>query len=115
MSRIGKKPIPVPAGVKVEFKAGSVAVQGPKGVALKLDVHPLVKVAVDGEVVRVERDGEERAARALHGLFSSLIANMIVGVTQGFEKKLESIGVGYGAKIQGQLLSLTVGDSEPVQ
>jgi large subunit ribosomal protein L6 len=114
MSRIGKKPIPVPAGVKVDVKGSHVAVQGPK-VGLKLDVHPAVKVAVDGATINVSRVDEQRESRALHGLFRSLIANMIVGVTQGFEKKLEIIGVGYGAKIEGKLITLTVGYSKPVK
>lgn len=113
MSRIGKKPIPIPQGVEVKVEGGQVVVKGPKG-ALSQRVPTEIEVRVlDGEV-RVERKAETRRARALHGLMRSLIANMVHGVTQGFEKRLEIVGVGYRAQLEGRTLRLALGYSHPV-
>lgn len=114
MSRIGVKPVPVPSGVKVEINGHSVHVEGPKG-KLGIDVSPLIAVSQeDGQVV-CKRAGEDRDSRAMHGLTRSLIQNMIIGVSQGFEKRLEIVGVGFNASLQGRELALTVGYSNTVK
>ena len=113
MSRVGKKPIPIPGGVTVQVTDGTVRVQGPKG-SLALAPHPLVTVAVEERQVLCRRGSEERQARALHGLTRSLVANMIQGVTQGFQKRLDLVGVGYRATTQGKNLVLTLGYSHPI-
>jgi large subunit ribosomal protein L6 len=116
MSRIGKKPIPVPAGVTVTVGDGRVAVKGPKG-ELALAVHPAMRVAHDraaGALI-VSRPSDARDHRALHGLTRSLIANMVEGVTRGYTKRLTIHGVGYGAKLEGKALLLSVGYSHPVR
>ncbi len=113
MSRVGEKPIPCPSGVEVKIQGSRVEVKGPKG-SLSREVHPLLKVAqADGEL-RVERSGESRLERSLHGLTRSLVANMIEGVTEGFEKRLELVGLGYRASVQGKSLTLQLGFSHPV-
>ena len=116
MSRIGKKPIVVPSGVKVSLANGSIEVNGPKG-ALSFSIPRSITVQQDGKTstVTVARASDERAERALHGLVRSLIANMVKGVTEGFIRKLEVIGVGYGAKVQGKDLVLSVGFASPVK
>jgi large subunit ribosomal protein L6 len=115
MSRIGKKPLKVPAGVKVAVSGATVAVEGPQG---KLDwsFRPQIKVAFDepSREIRVSRDSESRQVRALHGLTRSVIENMVIGVTQGYEKKLEIVGVGYLAAVQGNKLQLRVGFANEV-
>ena len=110
MSRIGKKPVPVPAGVKVAVAGRAVTVEGPLG-TLRIEHRPEVAVAYDeaGRQVVVTRGDDGRMARALHGLTRALVANMVEGVTKGFEKSLEIVGVGYNAKIQGRNVALTVG------
>lgn len=110
MSRIGRKPVPVPAGVKVAVNGQEVKVEGPKG-KLELNVHPAIKVALAGEgkEVIVERGDDERQSRALHGLTRSLVNNMVVGVSQGYVKKLEIQGVGYQAQLKGKQVALQVG------
>jgi large subunit ribosomal protein L6 len=113
MSRIGKQPIDVPAGVTVLAEQGHVSVSGPKG-SLELDVSPRMRVLVDDGTVRVERPSDERDDRALHGLTRTLIANMVEGVTGGFEKRLEIQGVGYRAALRGTDLELQLGFSHPV-
>ena len=113
MSRIGKAPVPVPSGVTVDVKNGKVSIKGSKG-SLAIDVPAGIAVAVESGTVVVKRDGEAREQRALHGLIRSLVANMVQGVTAGFEKKLEIIGVGYGAKATDKKIDLTVGYSRPV-
>jgi large subunit ribosomal protein L6 len=114
MSRVGKKPIPVPAGVDVSVEGARCRVKGPKG-TLEQDVHPAVRVSVaDGEVV-VTRSSNEPEERALHGLTRALIQNMVTGVTAGFRKSLELQGTGYRAQLQGSNLVLTVGFSHPVE
>jgi large subunit ribosomal protein L6 len=116
MSRIGKKPIPVPAGVKVAVSGRKVLVEGPLG-KLEWEHRPEVAVAFDdGEkLVTVSRAGDDREIRAYHGLTRALVQNMITGVTQGFEKKLEVVGVGYLAAIQENTLQLRVGYANEVQ
>lgn len=114
MSRIGKKPVPIPAGVKVHVADGNIAVEGPKG-KLSLAVHPAIAVAREGEQLVCQRRDEERQSRALHGLFRNLIQNMVLGVTQGFEKRLEIVGVGFNAQLKGKELALVVGYSHPVK
>ena len=113
MSRIGRPPISIPGGVRISIVNGSVEVQGPKG-RLGLEVHPAIRVRMEDGEVRCERLTDQKAHRALHGLTRALIANMIRGVTQGFEKKIELVGVGYRAQVQGQMLTLSLGYTNPV-
>jgi large subunit ribosomal protein L6 len=113
MSRIGKKPISVPDGVDVQIAPGLVSVKGPKG-ELSEAVSPDMSVALDDGTVRVERPTDRGQHRALHGLTRSLIANMVEGVVDGYEKRLEIQGVGYRARLQGKSLDLTVGYSHGV-
>ena len=113
MSRIGKQPIPLPDGVKVEIKDDKVTVKGPKGV-LERPFVPLVMLETDGQSVVVKPTDDSRQARAFHGLFRTLVNNMVVGVSAGFSKQLELVGVGYKAELQGQALNLAVGYSHPV-
>jgi large subunit ribosomal protein L6 len=113
MSRIGKEPISIPDGVTVEIADGRVTVRGPKGV-LEQDVSSEMRIVLEDGVVRVERPSDERSHRALHGLTRSLIANMVQGVTAGYEKRLEIHGVGYRAALQGQTLEIQAGYSHPV-
>jgi large subunit ribosomal protein L6 len=113
VSRIGKVPVAVPSGVTVDAKAGKISVKGSKG-TLAIDVPSAINVAVENGSVVVKRDGDGREQKALHGLIRALVANMVQGVTAGFEKKLEIVGVGYGAKATDKKLDLTVGYSRPV-
>jgi len=113
MSRIGKKPIEVPSGVTVQVEPGRVAVSGPLG-SLQQQVPPRMEIAQDAGVVTVTRPTERGEDRALHGLTRTLIANMVEGVTKGFEKRLEIQGVGYRAALKGSDLELQVGYSHPV-
>lgn len=113
MSRIGRTPIPIPAGVTVEVEGNLVRVKGPKG-ELSRAVHPAMAVAVDGQIVKVTRPSDARDHRALHGLTRTLVANMVEGVSTGFEKTLELTGVGYRATKSSSTLVLTVGYSHPV-
>jgi large subunit ribosomal protein L6 len=113
VSRIGKKPIEVPDGVTVEIKPGLVSVKGPKG-ELSQTVSPSMKVTQADGTLTVERPTDRGEHRALHGLTRSLIANMVEGVTDGFEKRLEIHGVGYRARLSGNALELSVGYSHPV-
>src|ERR671925_1762588 len=113
MSRIGKQPIEVPDGVTVEIKPGLVSVKGPRG-ELSQAVSPELKVTQANGTLTVERPTDRGEHRALHGLTRSLIANMVEGVTDGFEKRLEIQGVGYRARLQGKTLELSVGYSHPV-
>jgi large subunit ribosomal protein L6 len=114
MSRIGKKPIEVPAGVIVSVDPGRVTVSGPKG-ELRQVVPARMKIVEDEGTILVSRPTERGEDRALHGLTRSLIANMVEGVTQGFEKKLEIQGVGYRAALSGTDLELQVGYSHSVK
>src|SRR3954453_17322204 len=114
MSRIGKSPIPVPSGVDVTVADRSVTVKGPKG-TLARRLPPDISVRQDGDQLVVERPDDEREHRALHGLTRSLVNNMVVGVTDGFSKDLEIVGVGYRATAQGpSRLELALGFSHPV-
>jgi large subunit ribosomal protein L6 len=113
MSRIGRKPIPVPAGVNVAIEPELVTVNGPKG-ELSERIHRDITVAQDGENLVVTRPTDRGEHRALHGLTRSLVANMVEGVTSGFEKRLEIQGVGYRAQLKGRDLELALGYSHPV-
>ncbi len=113
MSRIGKRPIEVPTGVTVQVEPGRVAVTGPLG-SLQQQVPPRMEIAQDAGVVTVTRPTERGEDRALHGLTRTLIANMVEGVTKGFEKRLEIQGVGYRAALKGSDLELQVGYSHAV-
>lgn len=108
MSRIGKLPISIPAGVTVALKDGVVTVKGPKG-ELTQSIDPRILVKVEENTVLVERQSDERQERSLHGLYRALLNNMVTGVSQGFTKTLELVGVGYRASNQGQLLELSLG------
>ncbi|MEJ6949568.1 50S ribosomal protein L6 [Natronospora cellulosivora (SeqCode)] len=113
MSRIGNLPIEIPEKVEVKLNDNEVKVKGPKG-ELSQKVDPRINVNIGVKEILVERNNDNREERSLHGLTRSLIENMVVGVTKGFEKKLEMIGVGYNAKVQGNTLVLEVGYSHPV-
>jgi large subunit ribosomal protein L6 len=113
MSRIGRKPVPVPDAVTVEIGAGDIAVKGPKG-ELRQTFSPDMKVEQEDGVVTITRPTDRGEHRALHGLTRSLIANMVEGVTDGFEKRLEIQGVGYRAALKGKKLELALGFSHPV-
>lgn len=113
MSRIGRLPIQVPAGVTVEVSGGTVSVKGPKG-QLKQHVAPHVSLAIEGGEVVVSRDSNAPAARGAHGLMRALVNNMVVGVTKGFERKLEIQGVGFRAEVKGRQLVMNLGYSHPV-
>lgn len=108
MSRIGKQPITVPAGVKVTVAGGKVRVEGPKG-KLEIAHHPNMTVESDGKTIKVARPDDDRQNRALHGLTRALINNMVVGVTKGYEKRLKVEGVGFQAAAKGKGVELTVG------
>ena len=116
MSRIGKKPVPVLDGVKVSLQGRKVLVEGPKG---KLEWEPRreidVKLDETGKNVVVTRSDDERMSRALHGLSRSIIANMVVGVKEGYEKRLEIVGVGYQATLKGDTITLRVGYANELQ
>lgn len=113
MSRIGKQPIPIPEGVSVDVKPGEVVVKGPKG-ELNQELVRDMKVSADDGIVSVERPTDRGEHRALHGLTRSLIANMVEGVTDGFERRLEIQGVGYRAQLKGKSLEMSLGYSHPV-
>ena len=113
MSRIGRKPIVIPAGVEVNVNDHVVTVKGPKG-TLNSNIHPMMNVKVENGEVVVTRPNDEKQARSLHGLTRTLINNMVEGVTNGFKKELEIQGVGYRAAKQGKTLVLNLGYSHPV-
>jgi large subunit ribosomal protein L6 len=113
MSRIGKQPVPIPKGVTVTAAQGRLTVKGPKG-ELHFAIRPEVQVAVGPTEVNVTAQDDERQTRAYQGTARALIANMVTGVTQGYQKKLDINGVGYQAQIQGKNLSLNLGFSKPV-
>jgi large subunit ribosomal protein L6 len=113
VSRIGRKPVTVPDGVTVDIKPGMVSVKGPKG-ELSQALSPDMKVTESDGTLTVDRPTDRGEHRALHGLTRSLIANMVTGVTDGYEKRLEIQGVGYRARLQGKALELNVGYSHPV-
>ena len=114
MSRVGGSPIPVPSGVEVSISGSSVRVKGPKGELNRTLPEGISIAQVDSEL-RLTRAAETRELRALHGLSRSLVANMVQGVTEGYEKRLEIQGVGYRAQLQGNKLVLALGYSHPVE
>ncbi|MDZ7780419.1 MAG: 50S ribosomal protein L6 [Gemmatimonadota bacterium] len=114
MSRIGKLPVQTPQGVEAALKGSRLTVKGPKG-SLDLDVHPDMRVVVDDGEIRVERTSDHQDQRALHGLTRALVMNMVSGVTEGFTRTLELVGVGYRAEPKGKSITLHVGYSHPIQ
>ncbi|WP_226390906.1 50S ribosomal protein L6 [Penaeicola halotolerans] len=114
MSRIGKKPINLPAGVTVSVSADNVVtVKGPKG-TLTQDVNPDIKIVIEDSLLTVERPTEQKRHKSLHGLYRALINNMVVGVTEGYKKELELVGVGYKATNNGNVLELSLGYSHNI-
>jgi large subunit ribosomal protein L6 len=115
MSRIGKLPIPVPTGVDVKIDGQSISVKGPKGTLAHTIAEPIVVERGEDGVLEVKRPDDERRNRALHGLTRSLVNNLVVGVTDGYEKKLEIHGVGYRVQLKGSELEFSLGFSHPVK
>ena len=114
MSRIGKLPIAIPAGVTVTVDAENVVtVKGPKG-TLTQAVNPIISVNVEGNIVHVTRPNDEKEARSMHGLYRALIHNMVVGVSEGYKKTLELVGVGYRVENQGNLIQFALGYTHPI-
>lgn len=113
MSRVGKQPIPIPSGVEVTIAQQRVSVKGSKG-ELARTFPEEVAFAMENESVLVTRDGDDRRSRAMHGLARALLANMVEGVSQGFTRELQLVGVGYRAALKGSTLELAVGFSHPV-
>jgi large subunit ribosomal protein L6 len=113
MSRIGRKPIPVPQGVKVQVDGGTVRAEGPKG-KLTQAVPAGLSAKLEKDLLVISRTGDDRRLRALHGLARALVANMVSGVKNGFERKLEIVGIGYRAQMQGRAIQLALGYSHPV-
>jgi large subunit ribosomal protein L6 len=114
MSRIGKLPIPVPSGVDVQIDGQQISVKGPKGTLAHTIIEPITVEREDG-VLQIKRPDDERRNRALHGLTRSLVNNLVVGVTEGYEKKLEIHGVGYRVQLKGSDLEFSLGFSHPVK
>ena len=115
MSRIGKKPVVIPAGVEVKLENGVITVKGPKGELVQPVDEKLVSIAIEEGNVVVTRDSDVKEKRSAHGLYRTLISNMVTGVTNGFEKKLELVGVGYKAEKKGDTLVLNLGYSHPIE
>ena len=113
MSRIGKLPIAIPAGVTVTLKDDVVTVKGPKG-ELSQYVNPLISVTVEGNQIVVSRNSDEKQERSLHGLYRALINNMVVGVSEGYKKELELVGVGYRVSNTGNVMELALGFTHPI-
>lgn len=113
MSRIGKLPITIPAGVTVTVNNNVVTVKGPKG-ELSQNVNPAIEVKVEGNVCTVSRPNDEKENRSMHGLYRALIQNMVVGVSEGYKKVLELVGVGYRVSNQGQILEFSLGYTHPI-
>jgi len=113
MSRIGRKPVAIPSGVSIETKQNSVFVKGPKG-EMSIMLLPEVSVVIEDNSLQVNRKDDSDTARARHGLTRMLIENMAIGVSKGFEKSLEIIGVGYKAQLKGKVLVLNLGHSHPI-
>ena len=113
MSRIGRKPVPIAKGVTISAKDGVIQVKGPKG-ELSAALHPSIGVKIDQSEVVVTRSSDEKNVRALHGLWRALINNMVNGVTQGYSRKLEIVGVGYRAEMKGNKVQLQIGYSHPI-
>jgi large subunit ribosomal protein L6 len=113
MSRIGRQPIEIPGGVDVTVDGSNVSVKGPRG-TLERILHPEMRIVQEEGTLRVERPSDEAVHRSLHGLTRTLVANMVEGVTKGYEKRLEIVGVGYRAALKGQDLEIAAGYSHPV-
>jgi large subunit ribosomal protein L6 len=113
VSRIGKTPVPIPKGIKIHLEGTLVTVEGPKG-KLTQNIHPQIKIEITDKEVLVQRPADTKYYKALHGLYRALIANMITGVTQGFVRNLEIIGVGYRAEKIGKSVNFYLGYSHPV-
>lgn len=113
MSRIGKKPIAITKGVKIETKDGVIRVKGPKG-ELEVTVPPSISVVVKDQEIVLARSSDEKSQKALHGTWRAHLHNMILGVTEGFQRKLEIVGVGYKAEIKGKKIQLVLGYSHPI-
>lgn len=113
MSRIGKQPIPIPAGVKVQIEGRVISAEGPKG-KLTQPVPAGMAATIENNILSITRDSDHRTARAMHGLTRALIANMVHGVKDGFERRLEIVGIGYRAQLQGRNIQLALGYSHPV-
>ncbi len=113
MSRIGKNPIPIPKGVEVKHEGNTVMVKGPKG-SLERSIHPTVQLKVESDKIVLSIPDQKKETRALHGLCRALVANMVHGVTQGFEKSLEIVGVGYRAELKGRTAVFHIGYSHPI-
>jgi large subunit ribosomal protein L6 len=113
VSRIGKQPIPVPSGVEVKIEGSTVTVKGPKGV-LSQTLSDILSITLEDGVILVTRPDESRTARSLHGLTRTLVANMVIGVSEGYAKNLEIVGVGYRAVLKGDNIELQLGFSHPV-
>ena len=113
MSRIGNKPIEIPAGIDVKVEGNTVTVSG-KGITLSQTIDSRIGVKMDGNVMHITRADEEKETKSMHGLYRALIHNMVVGVTEGFKKTLVMEGVGYRAQVDGKALTLNVGYSHPV-
>jgi large subunit ribosomal protein L6 len=113
VSRVGKKPIPIVKGVSIQKENGTVKVKGPKG-ELSVDVRPEISVEVGTEEIVIKRPSDSKKHRELHGLYRALLNNMITGVTAGYERRLEIVGVGYKAELKGKKLLLQLGYSHPI-
>lgn len=113
MSRIGKKPVSIAKGVKVEKKGDNITVTGPKG-TLTTYINPIIKTDISAEEVQFTRGSDLKREKALHGLYAILVKNMVSGVTDGFSKKLELVGIGYRAEIKQNKLFLNLGFSHPI-
>jgi len=113
MSRIGKKPVKILKGVKVEKSGDNITVTGPKG-SLSVWVNPLIQTQVSAEEVQFARGSDLKREKSLHGLYAILVKNMIHGVAEGFSKKLELVGIGYRVELKGNILYLTLGFSHPI-
>jgi len=114
MSRVGKKPVVIPDGVNVKIEGRTIVAKGPLG-TLEREIHPRVKVEKEGNTLQIIRKGEDKLDRSLHCLTRTLVANMVEGVSQGFEKALEISGLGYRAQKKGQNLVLNLGFSHPIE
>src|SRR5512139_3354832 len=113
MSRIGKKPVKILKDVKVEKNGENITVTGPKG-SLSVWVNPIIKTQIDKEEIQFNRGSDIKREKALHGLYSVLVKNMIQGVSEGYSKRLELVGIGYRAEIKSKMLYLNIGFSHPI-
>ena len=113
MSRIGKMPIPIPNDVKVDLKEGVLTVKGPKG-ELSREIHPKVQIQIDKNQIIISVNDETKESKSFHGLFRALISNMVVGVSKGFERALDVVGVGYRAELSGRTATFHLGYSHPI-